>query len=302
MLVLSQETEKEQALHNLKPMSSKISEAVSLSDIVKFFILHGKFIGLVTAILSPFAIWLCLQVPRPYQKQLTLSVKLNFFPVVQSSSPSQITQMGIVQSFLYSNPNQVHAFAFDALPQLKLAQTTITPTYTNDSQKIDVLLQSPSAEALNSASSQIVSQLLKKFQTPVREILAVNLQATETDIQKNKQVLAQLKNQVAREQGSSAKQLALETELAQQFSSLAALEFDKNYLQQKEQQLLDFTAKLISIKVVSASATEVTRSPRQLIAIAIAISFLVAVAATIYRQLLRDKAMSNQKPAKSQDV
>lgn len=53
---------------------------------------------------------------------------------------------------------------------------------------------------------------------------------------------------------------------------------------------------------MKASEIKLTRSPRQLIAIAIATSFLVAVAATIYQQLLRDKAMFNQKPEKSKDV
>lgn len=73
-----------------------------------------------------------------------------------------------------------------------------------------------------------------------------------------------------------------------------ALEFDKKYLQQREQQLLDFTAKLISVKVVTSSEIKLNRSFRQLIAIAIVIGFLVAILATaIYRQLRREKAVSN---------
>ncbi len=272
-----------------QPKLSKTSEEVSLSDIVKFFILNGKFIGIATAFLSPLAIWLCLQLPRPYQKQLTLAVKFKYFPVLQSSPPSRIAQVGIVQSFLFSNPNRVHAFAFESLQQLKLAQTTINPSYTNDPQKIDVVLQSTNLEALSRASSQVASHLLKKFQAPVQEILAVNRQATEIDIQKNQQVLNQLKSQIAQVgQENPIKQAALESQVSQQISILTALEFDKNYLQQKEQQLLDFTAKLVSIEVVEASKTQLTRSPLQLIAIAIASSFLIAVLATImYCQLLR---------------
>lgn len=93
----------------------------------------------------------------------------------------------MVQSFLFSNPNRVNAFAFDALQTLKLAQTTVKSTYTNDSQHIDVVL-STHAEALSSAT-QVASQRLSKFQTPVQEILAVNLQATEINIQRNKSSL-----------------------------------------------------------------------------------------------------------------
>lgn len=303
MLFLGQETEKERSLHHTTPKLSKTSSEVSFADIVNLFIWNGKFIGITTALLSPLTIWLCLQLLGPYQKQLTLSIKFNIFPVVQSSPPSRISQAGMVQSFLFSNPNRVNAFAFDALQNLKLAQTTVKPTYTNDPQNIDVVLESTHAEALNSASSQVESQLLSKFQTPVQEILAVNLQATEIDIQKNKQVIAQLQNQIAQvKQGNLAQQVGLEIEHSQQISTLAALEFDKKYLQQKEQQLLDFTATLISIKVVKTSEIKLARSPLQLIAIAIVTSFLVAVAATIYQQLLRDKAMFNQKPEKSKDV
>ncbi len=294
MLFLCQATEKERTLHNTKPKLSK-TEEVSFSDIIKFLISNGKSIGIIAALLSPLAIWLCLQSPRQYQKQLTLSVKFKFFPIViQSLPPSRLSEAGIVQSFLFSNPNEVHAFAFSSLQQLKLAQTTINPTYTNDPQKIDVVLKSLDAEALNRASSQVESQVLKKFQLPVREILVVNRQDTEIDIQKNKQVLAQLESQIARGgQENAAQQAALEIERSHQISTLAALNFDKKYLQQREQQLLDFTAKLISIKVVTASEIELTRSPQQLIAIALASSLLFAILATaIYRQI-RNKAISN---------
>lgn len=294
MLFLCEATEKERTLHNIKPKLNK-AEEVSFSDIIKFFILNGKSIGIITALLSPLVIWLCLQSPRVYQKQLTVTVKLKFLSGVQYSPPSRLSEVGIVQSFLFSNPNEVHAFAFDSLQQLKLAQTTINPVYTNDPQKIDVVLKSTDAEALSKASLQIESQLLKKFQLPVQEILAVNRQATELDIEKNKQVSAQLTsqiNQIGTE--NPVKQAALEIQLSQQRSTLAALEFDKKYLQQREQQLLDFTAKLISVKVVTASEIKLNRSPRQLIAIAIVISFLVAILATaICRQLRREKAASN---------
>jgi hypothetical protein len=182
MLFLCEATEKERTLHDSKLKLNK-AEEVSFSDIVKFFILNGKSIGIITALLSPLAIWLCLQSPR-YQKQLTVAVKLKFFPGVHSSPPLRLSQVGIVQSFLFSNPNAVHAFAFGSLKQLKLAQTTINPISTNDPQKIDVVLKSTDAEALSKASLQIENQLLKKFQLPVQEILAVNRQATELDIEK----------------------------------------------------------------------------------------------------------------------
>ncbi len=305
MLFLSQETEKEQALHDTQSNFSKTSQfEVSLADLIKFFVLNGKFIGIVTALLSPLAIWLCLQLPRPYQTQLTLLVKFKYVPGLYSSPPSRLSEAAMMQSFVFLNPQAVHAFAFSSLQQLKLAQTTIAPTYTNDPQKINVVLQSTNPEALRRASSQVASQLLKKFITPVQEILAVNRQATEIDIQKNKQVLTQLERQNAKVgQKNPVKSAALETQISQQMSTLAALEFDKNYLQQREQQLLDFTAKLISIKVVTASEIKLSRSPRQLIAIAIVSSFLVAVLAATYRQLIREKAMScARKPKVSKDV
>ncbi len=59
-----------------------------------------------------------------------------------------------------------------------------------------MVLKSTDAEALSRASLQIESQLLKKFQLPVQEILVVNRQATELDIEKNKQVSAQLASQI----------------------------------------------------------------------------------------------------------
>lgn len=221
-------------MHDIKPKLNK-AEEVSFSDITKIFILKGKLLGIITAFLSPLVIWLCLQSPRVYQKQLTVAVKLKFFSGVQSSPPSRLSQVGIVQYFLFSNPNEVHAFAFDSLQQLKLAQTTINPVYTNAPQKIDVVLKSTEAEVLSRSSLQIESQLLKEFQLPGQEILAVNRQATELDIEKNKQVSAQLAsqiNQIGTE--NPVKQAALEIQLSQQRSTLVALEFDKKYLQQRE--------------------------------------------------------------------
>lgn len=88
MLFLCEATEKERTLHDIKLKLTK-AEEVSFSDIIKFFILNGKLIGIITAFLSPLVIWLCLQSPRVYQKQLTVAVKLKFF--------------------LESNPRHLHA-------------------------------------------------------------------------------------------------------------------------------------------------------------------------------------------------
>jgi hypothetical protein len=248
-------------------------------EIIQFLSLNWKFLGLTTVVLSAFAIALSLLSPKQYQKQLALRIKTTSFPLsFQSQSLSLFPAIDV---------HQTGGLAVEFLKSAKLDQITAIARYDAETQKIDLNLESPNASALSTASPKIISQLKTRFQEPLRQAVETSLVGTELQLKKQKQILPQLALQIARLPPSNTPKLeALETERAKSVAAIAALQFDKDYLQQSKKNLSDFTAKVLSIQLLSESDVQQTRSSGQMVVIAVIASFIVAVLAAIIRNQL----------------
>ena len=253
--------------------STQPGDEIGLVDIVQFLIRHIKFIGLTTVVLSSAAIALSMLNPKQYQKQLTLSVRSTSIPL---SSPL------LSQPLPFIDINQAGALTVDFLKSSQLDEITVTARYDLETQKIDLNLQSPNANALNTVAPKIVSQLKTRFQEPLNQSLTTWLTTTELQLEKEKSILPQLQQAIAQLPPTDRGKLdALQAEQAQAAADIAALEFDKDYLEQSQKNLPEFAAKIMSMQVVSESEVQQTRSSGQMAVIAVIASFMVAVLAAI---------------------
>ncbi len=252
-----------------KHNSTQPGDEIGLVDIVQFLIRHIKFIGLTTVALSSVVIALSLLNPKQYQKQLTLSVRSTSIPL--SSQPLPFIDI-----------NQAGALTVDFLRSSQLDEITVTARYDIETQKIDLNIQSPNANALNTVAPKIVSQLKTRFQEPLNQSLTTWLTTTELQLEKEKSILPQLQRTIAQLPPTDRGKLdALEVEQAQAAADIAALEFDKDYLEQSQKNLPKFAAKIMSVQIVSESEVQETRSSGQMAVIAVIASFMVAVLAAI---------------------
>lgn len=262
-------------------------------EIFRFLRLNWKFLGVTTVVLSAIAIALSLLSPKPYQRQLALRIKTTSFPLsVQSLFPA-------------IDVNQTGALAVEFLKSAKLDQITSTARYDAETQKIDLNLQSPNASALSTASPKIISQLKTRFQEPLRQSVETSLVATELQLNKQKHILPQLERQIARLPPSNTPKLeALETERAKSVAAIAALQFDKDYLKQSQKKLAAFTAKVLSVQILTESDVQQARSSGQTVVIIVISSFIVALLAVILReQVARLKnELSQQKVDSKNDL
>jgi Asp-tRNA(Asn)/Glu-tRNA(Gln) amidotransferase C subunit len=278
-------------LVNPEYKATQAEDEISSKDIIQFFSRNAKFIGLVTVGLSVIAITLPLLSPKQYQKQLTLSVK---FPSVSLS----------VGSFPELNINYATALAVEFLRTSKLDQITIKAQSNPETQEIDVHLQSPNANYLSSSSPRLISQLKTRFQEPVSQSLETSLSAIEQQLEKQKRILPQLEQTIAQLPATNTPKLqALEIQRAERVAAIAALEVDKDYLEQSQKNLTGVTTKVMSVKILSESEVEPISSTKQLVIIAVITSFMAAVIAAILRDQvgrLKDE-LSKQKIDRNTD-
>ncbi len=252
-----------------KHNSTQPGDEIGLVDIVQFLIRHIKFIGLTTVALSSAMIALSLLNPKQYQKQLTLSVRSTSIPL--SSQPLPFIDI-----------NQAGALTVDFLKSSQLDEITVTARSDIETQKIDLNIQSPNTNALNTVAPKIVSQLKTRFQEPLNQSLTTWLTTTELQLEKEKSILPQLQRTIAQLPPTDRGKLdALEAEQAQAAADIAALEFDKDYIEQSQKNLPEFAAKIMSVQVVSESEVQETRPSGQMAVIAVIASFMVAVLAAI---------------------
>ena len=261
-------------------------------EIFQFLGRNWKFLGLLTVALSAIAIALSLLSPKQYQKQLTLSVKPSSIPLS-------------VQPFPAIDVHQTGALAVEFLESFNADQISATAQYNAETQRITLNLQSPNASSLNTVAPKVVSQLNTQFQQPLSQILANSLMATELQLSRQKQTLAQFQQQIAEIPPTSTPKLqALEEQQANYVATIVALQFDKNFLQQGQKNLADLTGKVMPVQILSESEVQQPRSSGQQVVIAVVASFMVAVlAAIIYEQVARLKnELSKQKNHRSIDV
>jgi capsular polysaccharide biosynthesis protein len=260
------------AQHHSKHRLLENEDLAPLVEIIQFLSRNWKFLGLVTIVLSTLAIALSLLSPKQYQKQLSLRIKTTSFPL---SSQSLFPAIDV---------NQTGTLAVEFIKSTPLDQITTTARYEAETQRIAISLESPNARALSSASPKIISQLRRKFQEPISQILATSLMVTDLQLNRQQQILPQLDRQIAQSPPTDTPRVeALETERAKSVAAIAALQVDKNYLQQSQKNLPDFTAKVLSVQVLSESEAEQARSSGQSVIMAVVASFIVAVVAAIIR-------------------
>ncbi len=240
-------------------------------EIIQFLSRNWKFLGLVTVVLSTIAIALSLLSPKQYQKQLTLSVKPSSIPLS-------------VQAFPAIDVHQTGALAVEFLESFSADEISATAQYNAETQKIALNLQSPNASSLNTVAPKVISQLNTQFQQPLSQTLANSLMATELQLNRQKLILAQLQQQIATIPRTSTPKLqALEAQQANSVATIAALQFDKNFLQQGQNNLSDLTAEVMPVLVLSESEVQQPRSWGQQVVIAVVTSFMIAVLVTIIR-------------------
>jgi hypothetical protein len=268
-------------------------DEISLVDAIKFFLQNGKFISLTTAGLSAIAISFSLLQPKPayYQKQLTLSLRTA--PVPVSAFPSM-------------DDNQASTIAVKFLEDLKLDRITAQTKYDPATKQIDLTLQSTNTNALNNVGSTAVRQVETGFEQIMDKSIGTTLSSLETQIQRNKRVLDQLKQQSAQFSPTNEFRLgATEIQRTQYLAALTALEFDKQYLEQSKKNLTEFTTQVISVQLLAESdKPPQSRSLMQVAVIAVIASFIIAVLAAIIRaHILRlQNELSQQKPQDSSGV
>ena len=284
-----------------EPRQIQNEDEVSLVDIIRFFRLNWKFLGLITIALSSVAIALSLSRPQLYQKQLVLAIK----PLPLTLASQSMTTM---------NVDEAGARAVTILQNQKLDQLTTTATYDAVTQQVDLTLDSPNQSALAGASSKVISQLNTQFEKQLAKSLKTALTSTTLELKRYQQILAQLERQVDQlpvkdtkvPQGIrlEARRRAMESERGRFVTLIVTQTVDKEYLEQALKNPAQLSGQVISVQVLSEADVQKTRSPMQLVILSIIASFIVAVLAAIIReQIPRLKyELSKEKVNESTDV
>lgn len=284
-----------------EPRQIQNEDEVSLVDIIRFFRLNWKFLGLITVALSSVAIALSLSRPQLYQKQLVLAIK----PLPLTLASESMTTM---------NVDEAGARAVTILQNQKLDQLTTTATYDAVTQQVDLTLDSPNQSALAGASSKVISQLNTQFEKQLTKYLKTGLTSTTLELKRYQQILAQLDRQVEQlplkdtkaPEGIrlEARRRAMESERGRFVTLIATRTVDKEYLEQVLKNPAQLSGQVMSVQVLSEADVQKTRSPMQLVILSIIASFMVAVLAAIIReQIPRLKnELSKEKVNESTDV
>lgn len=262
---------------------------ITLEDIIHFLRLNIKFLGMVTIALSAIGIFLLLLKPKQYQKKLTLSVQpipilLSFQPTAQSRLTNEyFPTLSIAQS---------GRLAVAILQNQQLSQISVNSRYDEINEQIYLSLSSTNLSVLEVASTQIDSQVRSGFQKELNELLKIYLSRIQMELARRQQVLIQLQQQISQSPpkpvptDTGARREALETERAKTVAQIAALKFDKNYLEQAQKNSAEFTSQVIWVQILSKSNVQPTRSPFVLGIITVIASFMLAVLATIIRDFV----------------
>ena len=284
-----------------EPRQRQNEDEVSLVDIIRFFRLNWKFLGLITIALSSVAIALSLSRPQLYQKQLVLAIK----PLPLTLASQSMTTM---------NVDEAGARAVTILQNQKLDQLTTTATYDAVTQQVDLTLDSPNQSALAGASSKVISQLNTQFEKQLAKYVKTGLTSTTLELKRYQQILAQLDRQVEQLPVKTttdpegirleARRRAMESERGRFVTLIVTQTVDKEYLEQVLKNPAQLSGQVISVQVLSEADVQKSRSPMQLVVLSIIASFIVAVLAAIIReQIPRLKyELSKEKVNESTDV
>lgn len=283
MLALTPGVRNDSVIQPTEPGRVQDEDDIYLVDIIRFVRRNRKFLLLTTVVLSAIAIPLSLLQPKPYQKQLTLSVKP--LPVPLTAFPAL-------------DVNQAGTLAVNFLQNSKLNPTVVSPTYDPVTQQINLVMRSLDSSSLDSAGSSVASQLKTGFENIMEQSIQTSLTTTQLQLKRKQRVLDLLEQQKAKFSPTNEFRLGMvESFRVQPLADIAQLEFDKQYLEQAQKNLAEFTAEFISIQILAESVTPQTRSPVPIAVVSVIASFIAAVFAALIREQilrLRDELSGNK--------
>lgn len=283
MLALTPGVRNDSVIQPTEPGRVQDEDDIYLVDIIRFVRRNRKFLLLTTVVLSAIAIPLSLLQPKPYQKQLTLSVKP--LPVPLTAFPAL-------------DVNQAGTLAVNFLQNSKLNPTVVSPTYDPVTQQINLVMRSLDSSSLDNAGSSVASQLKTGFENIMEQSIQTSLTTTQLQLKRKQRVLELLEQQKAKFSPTNEFRLGMvESFRVQPLADIAQLEFDKQYLEQAQKNLAEFTAEFISIQILAESVTPQTRSPVPIAVVSVIASFIAAVFAALIREQilrLRDELSGNK--------
>lgn len=276
-----------QEIHTPQPPID--DDEISLIDIIRFLHRNGRFISLLTlgfvAIALPFA----LLKPNAYERQLTLSVGSK--PIALSANQ----QIGL-------DAARANTLATEKLKSQEWQEISAQPTYDATKQEIALTLRSPNPEALKQLTPDaIATQLQTDLQDELLDTIKPNLEAIALQIQRSRQVLKSVETDIAKTSTSNTPRLeALEVQRASNLSYIAALEVDRDYLQQAQSKIAEISKIVLPINIKTASdVTQKARSPLQIAILSLIAGFMLATLAAIIReQIPRLKAELSREEGK----
>ena len=256
-------------------------DEISLIDILLFFRKNWIFLVVTTLGLSALTTIIFLSQPKKYQKKLALQIQPNPIKI----SPNLLPNLSIPQL----DNNQAGQLAVTLLGNQKLDQITSQSRYDNVTQQVNITLKSTNSQALKDIVQRLLDQIKTSFQPEIQDNLEQSLDTVELELNKNQQILKQIERQIAQSSSEDKARLeALEEQRANIFVSNTALEFDQQYLEKVENDIPNFTRKVLSIEVLSQSEVEQTNSLLQLTILSLIASFMVAIVTGIIRSRISD--------------
>jgi hypothetical protein len=279
-----------------------IDDEISLGDIINFFGRNWKLMGLTVIGITAITVVLSGLLPKQYQKELSLRVTAT--PIIANIPSLEINQtsnMAVEFVTGYYKPEDTRAKA--------------NVRYNVQTQAISLTLRSVDQDYLEQADLKIKNLIISSFESIIEQSLQKSLSTTQISLDKNRRVLVQLEqeiNQMVSTQVNQGQRTAtplnleavafklesLETKRTGYISDISALEFEKQYLEEAQKNLTEFTSKVISVEILTASELESTTSLLKIGVLAAIASFMIAVFIAIIKEqlaLLKPVELSPQK-------
>jgi hypothetical protein len=197
------------------------------------------------------------------------------------------------ESISVTNKDEVGLRVVAFLQKQQLDQVTALPTYNASTQQIDLTLQTPNPSTLAGASSKVTTQvnayLQKQLDRTIQNALKVatqhqkRYQKVGSRIEQQIKQLPVITGNTPEALRAEARLRALEAERAELINSMTTQEVDKEYLEQALKNPAQFSGQILSVQVLTESDVRQTRSPLQVVVLAVIASFMVAVLAAILR-------------------
>ncbi|NEO26604.1 MAG: hypothetical protein F6K03_06835 [Kamptonema sp. SIO4C4] len=264
-------------------------DEISLVDILRFLGRRGQLISLTTLGLTALAVGVSFWQPKPYQKQLTLSIQPT------SATLSEYSGLSIPAN---QNQQQIQALATefidqqkseDLFPSSQTESLTVSASNNTNINVIQLTFESPTPDPLKTATQPILEQLTTYLQTPLKTEVKRASGKIETQLRREQRLLTQIEAELAQappvEANKENPRLAnLEERRARQQALVTELEFDLQYLEQALADFATFTQQIYLMQIKGESAIEQSeQSLAQVGLLALIASFMVAVLVAIIR-------------------